>query len=79
MSEISLLYCLLYITLQSNEVKNSNAIEKEGLQRSLQFLTDEGLSVDTLITDRHVQIRKHMREKWPAVNHRLDGWHIGKG
>ena len=36
-------------------------MEKEGLQRSLQFLTDEGLSVDTLITDRHVQIRKHMR------------------
>ncbi|XP_068760318.1 uncharacterized protein [Montipora capricornis] len=65
--------------VQSNEVKNSNAMEKEGLQRSLQFLTDEGLSVDTLITDRHVQIRKQMREKWPAVKHRLDGWHIGKG
>ena len=54
-------------------------MEKEGLQRSLQFLTDEGLSVDNLITDRHVQIRKQMREKWPAVKHRLDGWHIGKG
>ena len=67
------------MTLQSNEVKNSNAMEKEGLQRSLQFLTDEGLSVDTLITDRHVQIRKQMREKWPAAKHRLDGWHIGKG
>ncbi|XP_068736804.1 uncharacterized protein [Montipora capricornis] len=65
--------------VQSNEVKNSNAMGKEGLQRSLQFLTDEGLSVDTLITDRHVQIRKQMREKWPAVKHRLDGWHIGKG
>lgn len=54
-------------------------MEKEGLERSLQFLTDEGLSVNTLITDRHVQIRKHLREKWPAVKHRFDGWHIGKG
>ena len=49
------------------------------MQRSLQFLTDEGLSVDTVITDRHVQIRKQIREEWPAVKHRLDGWHIGKG
>lgn len=65
--------------VQSNEVKNSAAMEKEGLERSLKYLTEEGLSVNTLITDRHVQIRKYMREKWPAVKHRLDGWHVGKG
>ncbi|XP_078378287.1 uncharacterized protein LOC144661382 [Oculina patagonica] len=65
--------------VQSNEVKNSNAMEKEGLIRSLQFLSDEGLSVSTLITDRHVQIRKYMRETRPAIKHRLDGWHAGKG
>ena len=60
-------------------MKNSAAMEKEGLERSLKFLTEDGLSVDTLITDRHVQIRKYMRERWPAVKHRLDGWHVGKG
>ena len=60
-------------------MKNSAAMEKEGLERSLKYLTEEGLSVNTLITDRHVQIRKYMREKWPAVKHRLDGWHVGKG
>jgi len=54
-------------------------MEKEGLERSLKYLTEEGLSVNTLITDRHVQIRKYMREKWPAVKHRLDGWHVDKG
>lgn len=32
--------------VQSNEVKNSNAMEKEGLQ----ILTAQGLSVDTLMT-----------------------------
>lgn len=65
--------------LQCNEVKNSNAMEKEGLERCLQFLTEDGLSINTLITDRHVQIRKYMRERWPAIKHMLDGWHVGKG
>ena len=60
-------------------MKNSGAMEKEGLARSLTFLTGEGLSINTLITDRHVQIRKYMRERWPGVKHRLDGWHAGKG
>lgn len=54
-------------------------MEKEGLKRCLQFLKNERLSVKTLITDRHTQIRKYMREKWPRVKHRLDGWHVGKG
>lgn len=60
-------------------MKNSGAMEKEGLARSLIFLTGEGLSINTLITDRYVQIRKHMRERWRGVKHRLDGWHVGKG
>ena len=60
-------------------MQNSGAMEKEGLARSLTFLTEEGLPVNTLITDRHVQIRKYMRESWPGVKHRLDGWHLGKG
>ena len=54
-------------------------MEKEGLSRSLTFLTEEGLSINTLITDRRVQIRKYMRVTWPAIKHRLDGWHVGKG
>ena len=54
-------------------MKNSGAMEKEGLARSLTFLTGEGLSINHLITDRHVQIRKYMRERWPGVKHRLDG------
>lgn len=54
-------------------------MEKEGLARSLAFLTQEGLSVNTVITDRHVQRMKYLREQWPGVKHRLDGWHVGKG
>ena len=80
--EVANLILLIRFSLtrfQSNEVKNSAAMEKEGLERSLKYLTEEGLSVNSLITDRHVQIRKYMRERWPAVKHRFDGWHIGKG
>lgn len=54
-------------------------MEKEGLERSLTFLKENDVQVHTLVTDRHLQIRKHMREEWPLVNHRLDGWHVGKG
>lgn len=54
-------------------------MEKEGLSRSPSFLTEEGLSIHTLITGRHVQLRKYMRKTWPAIKHRLDGWHVGKG
>ena len=60
-------------------MKNSAAMENEGLERSRKYLTEESLSVNTLITDRHVQIRKYMKEKWLAVRHRLDGWHVDKG
>ena len=64
---------------QSNQVNNSNAMEKEGLERCLAFLTEQGLAIETLVTDRHVQIRCYMREKWPGIKHRLNGWHVGKG
>ena len=53
-------------------MKNSAAMEKEGLERSLKYLTEEGLSVNTLITDRHVQIRKYMREM--ACSKAQIGW-----
>ena len=43
-------------------MRNSSEMKKEGLSRSLTFLTGEGLSIKSLITDRHVQIRKYMRE-----------------
>ena len=37
-------------------MKNSGAMEKEGLERTLTFLTEEGPSIDTLITDRRIII-----------------------
>ena len=62
--------------LQSNEVSSSNHMDKEGLHRVLEFLKD--LTVGTLVTDRHQQITKWIKEEHPNVKHYFD-WHVAKG
>lgn len=54
-------------------------MEKEGLVRSLRVLQDSGLHVDVLVTDRHPQIQKYVRESLPSVKHYYDVWHVAKG
>uniref|UniRef100_A0A8C6WSC0 Uncharacterized protein n=1 Tax=Neogobius melanostomus TaxID=47308 RepID=A0A8C6WSC0_9GOBI len=49
-------------TVQSNEVGGSYHMEGEGLARSLQRIKNF-VAVDTLITDRHVSIKKYLREQ----------------
>ena len=65
--------------VQSNEVKSSNHMEKEGLARALDFLSTNYLEVVTLITDRHSQISKFVGKHYPAIEHCYDVWHISKG
>ena len=36
------------------------------------------MQVETLITDRHKQIAKYMREHKPSVDHHYDVWHVSK-
>ncbi|XP_021351593.1 THAP domain-containing protein 1-like [Mizuhopecten yessoensis] len=43
---------------QSNEVKSSCHMEKEGLIRAVQQVKDEDIQIKTIVTDRHVQIKK---------------------
>ena len=57
--------CTLFCT-QSNEVGSSNHMEK-GLHRVLEFLKEKDLQVGTLVTDRHQQITKWIRECHPNV------------
>ena len=54
-------------------------MEKEGLVRALQKLSDYDLDVDTIITDRHPQISKHIRTEHPHITHLYDIWHVAKG
>ena len=54
-------------------------MEKEGLIRGVQTIDDEDLQVGTLVTDRHVQIVKWVRENMPQTTHNFDVWHVAKG
>ena len=54
-------------------------MEKEGLVRTLEFLKKHGLSVGVLVTDRHRQIAKYIRDKHPEIKHCYDVWHLAKG
>lgn len=65
--------------VESKEVASSNHMELEGLKRALKELTDSGVRVAEVITDRHPQVRKYFRTQQPDVDHRFDAWHVAKG
>ena len=54
-------------------------MEKEGLNRCINFLKDSKLEVDVLVTDRHKQINKWLQEAHPKIKHYYDIWHVAKG
>ena len=54
-------------------------MELEGLKRGLSHLKEYGITVDGLVTDRHLPTRKHMREEEKQTDHRVDMWHTSKG
>lgn len=59
-------------------MKNSNAMELEGLKRALTKLDDNGVTLSDFTTDRHVQVRKYLKEERPEIKHWFDGWHLAK-
>ena len=54
-------------------------MEKEGLQRVLQFIQQQDLTIEVLVTDRHRQINKWLQECYPNITHYYDVWHVAKG
>lgn len=60
-------------------MKNSNWMEKEGLVRGVQNFKDHGLAIEELITDRHKQNNKWIKENLPETKHYFDIWHVSKG
>ena len=71
--------------VQSNEVGSSNACELEGLDRCVKTLENNGLSMGTLVTDRHIGINcyiaKTLKQRPVAKDliHYYDIWHVAKG
>ena len=54
-------------------------MEKEGLQRVLNYLQQQYMQIDVLVTDRHRQINKWLRENHTEIAHYYDIWHVAKG
>ncbi|XP_067682035.1 uncharacterized protein [Haliotis asinina] len=54
-------------------------MELEGLKRGLSFLEEKGCSIKEVITDRHVSVKKYMREQHKDKEHYFDVWHVTKG
>ena len=64
--------------VQSNEVKSSTHMELKGLQKMVQVFNQFNITVTAIVTDRHRQIQKWIRENWQTVHHYFDCWHIAK-
>jgi len=64
--------------MQSNETDGSTRMELEGLKRSLNLFENRAINIKTLVTDRHVSVRKYIREQKPNVLHYFDVWHVSK-
>ena len=60
------------------QAANSSIMEKEGLVALLNGLDDESLNIRSLSTDRHIQIRKYIREERKEILHHSDVWHVSK-
>ncbi|KAI4799884.1 hypothetical protein KUCAC02_016423 [Chaenocephalus aceratus] len=63
--------------VQSNECGGSYHMKLEGLKRMVAFFEDI-LEIGTLVTDRHRQIAKWIRENMPYTKHLYDIWHVAK-
>ena len=70
---------LIFSLLQSNEVQSSYHMELEGYKRVVGNLSDKGLTIGKLVTDRHRQLAKYVREACPEIIHMYDVWHVAKG
>ena len=70
---------IIFMSLtQVTEAGNSNRMEKLGLQKVLADANEKGVNINQITTDRHVQIRKYLREEKTTISHQFDIWHFTK-
>ena len=53
-------------------------MEKEGFIRGMKVFGDYELPVKTMVTERHIQLMKWIRENFTDIGHRYDVWHVAK-
>ena len=57
---------------QVTEAENSNRMENMGYEKALKSLKDKGIIPEQITADRHVQIRKYLKEEEPNITHQFD-------
>ncbi|XP_056013504.1 uncharacterized protein LOC130052444 [Ostrea edulis] len=62
--------------IQVTETGSSSRMELEGFKRSFTSLTDNYIKINTFCSDRHVQIRKYLKDHLPHISHQFDVWHL---
>ncbi|XP_033127102.1 uncharacterized protein LOC117124881 [Anneissia japonica] len=65
--------------VQSNKTGGSYHMELEGLKRCLTVLENGNVKIGILVTDRHSQIQKWLRDNCGSITHYFDIWHVAKG
>ena len=65
--------------VQVTEAENSSSkMELIGFKRTMEDLKNDSIEIETIATDRHVQIRKYLKDNHPNINHQFDVWHLAK-
>lgn len=54
-------------------------MEKEGLIRGINYFEQNGVPIGQIVTDRHLQVAKWLRENLPETTHNIDVWHVAIG
>ena len=63
---------------QVTEAGSSNIMEKMGFIKVVDDIEKKGVKIKQITTDRHVQVRKYLREKRTDIQHQFDVWHVCK-
>ncbi|XP_033103584.1 uncharacterized protein LOC117106294 [Anneissia japonica] len=64
--------------VQKNVVGGSYHMELEGLKLGVAAIGMEQLKIQALVTDRHAQVAKWIRENLKDIQHYYDVWHVAK-
>ncbi|XP_071972400.1 uncharacterized protein [Engystomops pustulosus] len=64
--------------VQRSQCNSSVAMEKFGFEICINRLIEKGFKIRIFASDRHVGIRKKLKEDYETINHQFDIWHYAK-
>ena len=67
-----------FYVIHEAQVENSAKMELAGPKSLLTSLESMNVTVNSLMTDQHQQVRAYMEKEKPNINYLFDIWHVGK-